>query len=92
MFEFRYNIHYGPESKMPKPGGRSRHSGEQQSAMYAMLFEERQLLNLEQEEHEYEVNADDMDLEKHRRLEVGNTKWILIDARATQTRTASTGP
>ena len=62
MSEFRYNIHYRPETKMGKPDGLSRRSGEEKSAMDAKFFEEGHLLDLGDDENDNEGNAEDIEL------------------------------
>ena len=54
MSEFRYNIHYRPGTKMGKPDGLSRRSGEEKSGMDAKFFEEGQLLDLREAENDNE--------------------------------------
>ena len=63
MSEFRYNIHYRPGTKMGKPDGPSRRSGEEKSARDAKFFEEGQLLDLGQDGNNNEGNADNIELE-----------------------------
>ena len=63
MSEFRDNIHYRLETKMGKPDGLSRRSGQEKSGMNAKFFEEGQLLDLGEDEHDNEGNADDIELE-----------------------------
>ena len=63
MCEFRYNIYYRPGTKMGKPDGLSRRSGEEKSGMDAKFFEEGQLLNLGEDENDNEGNAEDIELE-----------------------------
>ena len=70
MSEFRYNIHYGAGTKMGKPDGLFRHSGEEKSAMDAKFFEQGQLLDLGEDENDNEGNADDIELEG-----IDVTKW-----------------
>ena len=63
MSEFRYNIHYRPGTKMGKPDGLSRRSGEEKSWMDAQFFEDRQLLDLVEDGNDNEANAEDTELE-----------------------------
>ena len=63
MSEFRYNIHYRPGTKMGKPDGLSRPSGEEKSGMDVKFFEEGQLLDLGKDENDDECNAEDIELE-----------------------------
>ena len=63
MYEFHYNIHYRPGTKMGKSDGLSRRSVEEKSAMHVKFFEDGQLLDLVQEENDNERNAEDMELE-----------------------------
>ena len=46
MSEFRNIIHYRPGTKMGKPDGLSKRSGQEKSGMDAESFEEGQLLDL----------------------------------------------
>ena len=62
MSEFRYNIHYRPGTKMGKPDGLSRRSGEGKSGMNAKFFEEGQLLDLGEDKNDNEGNAEDIEL------------------------------
>ena len=50
MSEFCSNIYYRHGTKISKPDGPSRHSGEEKSAMDAKFFEAGQLLDLGEEE------------------------------------------
>ena len=63
MSEFIYHIHYRPEFKMDKPDGLSRHSGEEKSRMDTDFFNERQLLDLENDDFGEEEDAEDVELE-----------------------------
>ena len=63
MSEFRYNIHYRPGTKMGKPDGLSRRSGEENSGMDPKFFQEGQLLDLGQDENNNQGEADDIELE-----------------------------
>ena len=63
MSEFRYNIHYRPGTKMGKPDGLFRRSGEEKSAMNAKFFKEGQLLDLGEDENDNGGNADDIELD-----------------------------
>ena len=63
MSEIRYNIHYRPVTKIGKPDGISRRSGEETSGMHAKFFEKGQLLNLGEDENDNEGNAGDLELE-----------------------------
>ena len=63
MSEFRYIIHYRPGTKMGKPDGISRDSGEEKSAMHARFFKEGQLLNLGKDKNNNEGNAEDIEVE-----------------------------
>ena len=63
MSEFCYNILYRPGTKMGKPDGLSRPSGEEKSGMDVKYFEEGQLLDLGEDENDNEGNADDIELE-----------------------------
>ena len=63
MSEFRYNIHYRPGTKMRKPDGLSRHSGEEKSVMDAKFFQQGQLLDLGEDENDNAGNAEDIELE-----------------------------
>ena len=63
MSESRYNIHYRPGTKMGTPDCLSKRSGEEKSGMNAKFFEQRQLLDLEEDEKDNERNADDIELE-----------------------------
>jgi len=63
MSEFIYQIHYRPGSKMGKPDGLSRRSGEEKSGMEAQFFEEGQLLDLEEDNDGEEEDAEDVELE-----------------------------
>ena len=63
MSEFRYNIHYRPGTKMGKPDGLSRCSGEEKSAMDGKFFQVGQLLDLVEDENNNEGNADNIELE-----------------------------
>ena len=57
MSEFRYNIHYRPGTKMGKPDGLSRRSGEEKSGMDGMFFEEGQLHDLGEDENDNQGNC-----------------------------------
>ena len=63
LSEFRYNIHYRRRTKMGKPDGLCRRSGQEKSGMDAKLMEEGQLLDQEEDENDNEHNADDIELE-----------------------------
>ena len=69
MSEFRYNIHYRPVTKMGKPDGLSRRSGQEKSGMDGNLFEEGHLLDLVEDENDNEGNAEDI------KLEIDVLKW-----------------
>ena len=70
MFEFHYNIHYRPGTKMGKPDGLSKRFGEEKSAMGAKFVEEEQLLDLVEDENDNKGNAEDIELE-----EIDISKW-----------------
>ena len=63
MSELIYHIHYTPGFKMGKPGGLSRHSGEEQSGMDADFFDEGQFLYLENDDAGEQEGAVDVELE-----------------------------
>ena len=63
MSEFIYHVHYRPGFKMGKPDGLSRHSGEEKSGMDAHVFDEGQLLDLENDDVGEEEDAEDVELE-----------------------------
>ena len=63
MSEFIYHIHYRPGFKVGKPDGLSRRIEEEKSAMHAHLFDEGQLLDLENDEVEEQEDAKDVELE-----------------------------
>ena len=79
MSEFRYNIHYGPATKMRKPDGLSRHSGQEKSAMDAKFFDEGQLLDLEEDENDNQGNADNIELDgmDHSKWDKHNGLWLV---------------
>ena len=62
MFEFIYHIHYRPALKMDNPDGLSKRSGEEKSGMDVQVFDEGQLLDLENDDVE-EEDAEDVELE-----------------------------
>ena len=70
LSEFRYNIHYRRRTKMGKPDGLCRPSGQEKSGMDAKLMEEGQLLDQEEDENDNEGNADDIEL-----AGIGVSKW-----------------
>ena len=57
MSEFFYHIHYRPGFKIGKPDGLSRRSGEEKSGMNTHLFDEGQLLDLENDDVGEEEDA-----------------------------------
>src|SRR5437879_1245690 len=61
--EFMHQIHCQPGSKMGKPDGLSRCSGEEKSGMEGQYFEEQQLLDLEEDNDGEEEEAENMELE-----------------------------
>src|SRR5436853_5747977 len=63
MSEFIYQIHYRPGSKIGKPDGLPRRSGEEKSGMEAQFFEEGQLLDLEGANNGEKEDAEDVELE-----------------------------
>ena len=63
MSEFQYQIHYRPGSRMGKPDGLSRRSGEEKSGMEAQFFEQGQLMDLEEDNVGEEEDAEDVELE-----------------------------
>ena len=60
MYEFCYNIHYRPETKIRKPDGLTRRSGVEKSGID---FNQGQLLDLVEDENDNEGNADDIELD-----------------------------
>ena len=63
MSEYLYNIHYRPGSKMGKPDGLSRRSGEEKSGMDARVFEDGQLMVLEDDEEDADdIKAEGIDI------------------------------
>ena len=64
MSKFIYHIHYRSGFKMSKPDGLSRHSEEEKSTMDAHIFDEGQLLDLENDNVGEKEDAKDMDLEE----------------------------
>ena len=67
MSEFIYHIHYRPGYKICKSDGLSRPAEEEKSGMDAHFFDERQLLDLEndnigEEEYAKEVELQGIDL------------------------------
>src|SRR5438445_2740750 len=79
MSEFMYQIHYRPGSKMGKPDGLSRRSGEEKSAMEVQFFEEGQLLDLEEDNDGEEEDAEDVELEgiDVARWDMRNGLWVV---------------
>ena len=63
MSEFIHHIHYRPGFKIGKPDGLSRRSGEEVSGMDAHLFDEGQLLDLENDDVGEEEDAEHVELE-----------------------------
>ena len=63
MSEFSYNIHYRPGFKLGKPDGQSRCSEKEKSGMGAHLFNEGQLLDLENDDIGEEEDTEDVELE-----------------------------
>ena len=61
MSKFIYHIHCRPGFKMGKPEGLSRRSGEEKSGMDPHVFDEGQLLNLENDDVVEEEDAKDVE-------------------------------
>ena len=64
MFEFIYHIHYRPGCKIGKPGGLFRVSGAEKCRMDANLFDEGQLLDLENDDVGEEEDPQDVELQE----------------------------
>ena len=63
MSEFNYYIYYRPAFKMLKPDGLFRSSAEETSGMDAHFFNERQLLDLENDDSGEEEDVKNVELE-----------------------------
>ena len=63
MSEFIYDIRYRPRFKMHIPHSLSRCSVEQKSGIATDLFDERQLLDLENDDVTEKEDAEDVELE-----------------------------
>ena len=63
MSEFIYYIHYRPGFKIGKPDGLSRRSEEEESGTDAHLFNEGQLLYLENDDVGEKEDAEDVELQ-----------------------------
>ena len=63
MSKFIYHIHYIPGSKMGKPDGLSRYLEEEKSEIDECVFDEGQLLNLENNDMGEEEDMADVELE-----------------------------
>ena len=64
MSEFIYHIHYRPGFKIGKPDSVFRHSGEDKSAMESYVFDEGQLLDLENDDVGEKENVEDIELQE----------------------------
>ena len=79
MSEIIYHIHYRPGFEIGKPDGLSRHSGEEKSGMDSHVFNEGQLLDLENDDVREEEDAENMELQasKVATWERENGLWVV---------------